>query len=246
MNYINSVVDAFTTKNDNGFLGIYYAYDMFHFSSYAEAPFGIVPSEAIRSGGYYGFIFGYRNMFEYYSDMMSPSVITANVSMFSMNWSNDFIVPYKFYKNLDLYVGLGFNQIEYHDNSNQISTGGCGLGFHPRVGVSYLLNEKHYFRLNVIPYMIWGNVKFSDPGKTGTEGKDGGHERTISRDIGDDYGVQLIYGLKLFKRLYLKTNLTISKVTESGGDFVEGNTTFHLDKHSSYMESIDFSLNYAF
>lgn len=246
MNYLNSVLDAFTAKDDNSFLGVYYAGNGFSHNSYAESASGIVPFNAIRSGSYWGIVFGYQNMFEYYADMISPTVIVSSTSIFSMTWSSDFIVPYKFTKNLDFYLGLGFNQIEYHDENNMISSGGCGLGFHPRIGVSYLLNKQHYFRLNVVPYMFWGNVKGSDPAKTGVEGKSGGHERTIIRDFADDYGFQFIYGLKIFKRLYLKTNFVFSKVTESGGDFVENNTLIHLDKHSSYMNSLDLSLNYAF
>ena len=246
MNYINSVVDAFTSDNDNGFLGAYYAYDIFHYSGFAEDRFGIVPGEAVRQGSYWGFTFGYRNIFEYSSDMMSPTILISSTSIFSMNWYSDFIVPYKFHKNLDLYAGLGFNQIEYHDENAQISTGGCGLGFYPRIGVSYLFKERHYFRLTYAPWLLWGNVKFSDPEKTGTEGKSGGHERTISRDWGDNYGFQFIYGLKLFRQLYLKTNITVSKVAEAGGDFIEGSTVFHLDKHFSYMQSLDLSINYAF
>ena len=243
INYLNSVMDVKNSAEDNSFLGIYYAYNAFNHKSYCESPNGYEPFQATRGGTYWGLRFGYQNRFEYYADMVFPTVIASTVTIFNITWYTDFVIPYK---NIKFYLGLGFNQIEYHDDPKKISAGGCGLGFHPRIGISYLLNKNHYFRFNIIPYLIWGNVKCSDPEGSRLPGKNRDYERTIGRSFGDNFGLQFLYSLKISSHLYLKINLIYSKVTEPGGLFTENNIKMQLNERNSYMRSFDLSLNYVF
>ncbi|HCJ67320.1 MAG TPA: hypothetical protein DHV62_08380 [Elusimicrobia bacterium] len=247
MNYFNSVLDAFSSNDDKSFLGAFYALDSINYNSYVATKTGYTPSTLTKTYPHWGFIFGYRNRFEYYANMFSPTIVNSNTTIVYINWYSDFIIPYKHKKNLDFYLGLGFIESDYHERDTKVGVGG-GIGFHPRVGASYILKNAHYFRVNLMPYLIWAKVRFNLAEKTDLLVEEGyeDNERPFNQKFGDNYGIQFIYRYKILKRIYLQTIYDFSKVTEPAGDYLEGNISIHRNKQSSYLHRVDCSLNYSF
>lgn len=243
LNYVNSVIDCFNSKNDESFFSAFFAMNMFHYNTYITMANGYMPIDVTKAGPYVGFNFGYRSIFEFYAKMFFPS---PGRRMQYAHFYTDYIIPLKSKRDLEFYMGLGFNAGGY--DAKDIQYGG-GLGLYPRVGASYILKENHYFRFNIAPYMFWNEIITKDTTKSDMDG--GYYDMRFSRQpFGDNFGFEFIYRYEFSKRLFIQAIFDFSNLTEPAGDFInhkEDKETFiHRNKESSQMLRFDFSMNYKF
>ena len=241
MNYINSVVDCFSSDDDESFFGTFVSIQSIHHSSYIDRSWGDEPNTEFVYAPYGGLTFGYRNIFEFYAKMFFPNPWTP---IMFCNFYSDYIIPYKFHENLDFYIGIGLVAGGYERKEPETHYGG-GLGSGPRIGCSYIMQNHHYMRFTVIPYPIWCEVKSFEYCEEDTNFFSTS-PRFSQQPFGDNFGIEFIYRYKLARKLYAESLFQFSRLIEPGGEYTERGISISIDERASIIYRFDFSLNYNF
>jgi len=233
LNYINSILDIKQSDDDISFLGLYLATHCFNYDTYILTDAGPFPYSGREFGYHFGFIFGYRHIFEYYAKMIFPR---PGVRYF--HWYSDYVIPIG-RKNTETYLGIGFSAADYIDNLDWDKVDKVvnrGARFYPRIGIGYILHQ-HQIKLIIFPYYIFSGTRAYD---TDTyKNNFYKEERMFRGKIGENFGFQFVYRFNAAKHLYFELLYEFSKIREPE---VEN----YQKEQNLYFHNFDFSLNYEF
>jgi len=241
MNYINSVADCFYSENDDAFFGAFVAVQGIDHNSYIDRSWDDVPNRDFAYAPYGGLTFGYRGLFEFYAKMFFPNALSP---ITFCNLYSDYIIPFKIRDELDFYIGIGLVAGGYEKADAGTSYVG-GLGSGPQIGCSYILQNRHYFRMTVIPYQIWSEVKcFEAIPEDSSFYSD--NPRFSQQPFGDNFGAEIIYRYRLGSKFYAETLCQFSQLVEPGGEYIENGEEISIDRRTSSIIRLDLSINYEF